>query len=269
VRAGKRKSGLRMIKLAIRPLDGIVAVPAGGREAGVRHRTLGIVVVGLVAADAGRWQRGVVVVDMAIGAGPRGYGVGSGQRERCVVVIEGRIRPLHRVMAKLASGREARVRHGTVRIVEIGLVARNAQRAAQFVVIVDVAICASPWRNRMGARQWETRARMIELAIRPLHGVMTLLAGRRETRVRYRTVRIVEIGLVARDTRGIRDAVVVVDVAVRALPWRHGVRSGQGERGLGVVERCRLPRRGVVAECASLRKSSCQVIRIRRSLKVL
>ena len=138
-------------------------------------------------------------------------------------MIEGRIRPLHRVMAQLASGWEARVRHRTVRIIEIGLVTRNAQRAVQFVVIVDVTICASPWRNRMGARQWETRAGMIELSIRPLHGVMTLLAGRRETRVRHRTVRIVKIGLVAADARRRQRGVVVVDVTVRARPRRNRV----------------------------------------------
>jgi len=138
-------------------------------------------------------------------------------------VIEGRIRPLHRVMAKLASGWEARVWHGTVRIIEIGLVARDAQRAVQFVVIVDVAICASPWRNRMGARQWETGLRVIELSIRPLHGVMTLLASGRETRMRHRTVRIVEIGLVAADARRRQRGVVVVDMAVRTRPRRNRV----------------------------------------------
>jgi len=184
-------------------------------------------------------------------------------------VIECRIRPLHRVMAELAGRREARVRHRTFRIVEIGLVARNAQRAVQFVVIVDVAIRASPRRNRMGTRQWKAGLRVIELSIRPLHRVMTLLAGRRETRVRHGTVRVVEIGLVARNARGIRDVVVVVDVAVRALPWRHGVRSGQGKRGLGVVKRCRLPHRGGVTKFATLRKAPRHVIRIRRSLEVL
>jgi len=235
----------------------------------VRHRAVRIVEIGLVAADARRRQRGVVVVDVAVGARARRNRVRARQREGCVVVIEGRIRPLHGVMTEFAGGRESRMGHGTVRSVEIFLVAGNAQRTVQLVVVVDVAIRASPWRNRMGARQWETGLRVIELSIRPLHGVMTLLAGRRETRVRHRAVRIVEIGLVARNARGICDVVVVVDVAVRALPRRHGVRPGQGERGLGVVERCRLPRRGVVTEFASLRKSSCHVIRIRRSLKVL
>ena len=102
-------------------------------------------------------------------------------------------------MAELAGRREARVRHRTFRIVEIGLVARNAERAVQVVVIVDVAVGARPRRNRMGTRQREAGLRVIELAIRPLDCVMTLLAGRREARVRHRTFRVVVVGLVATD----------------------------------------------------------------------
>ena len=49
----------------------------------------------------------------------------------------------------------------------------------------------------MGTGQRKPGLRVIELAIGPLHGVMTLLARRREARVRYRTIRPIEIGLVA------------------------------------------------------------------------
>ena len=120
------------------------------------------------------------------------------------VVIERRIRPRDSVMTKLAGGREARVRHRTFRIVEIILVARNAERAIQVVVIVHVAVRACPRRNRMGTRQRKTGLRVIELAIRPLDCVMAILASRREAGVRHWTFRIVVVGLVATRCRSCR-----------------------------------------------------------------
>ena len=47
-----------------------------------------VVVIRLMAADASSRQRGVVSVDVAISALPRRNGMRSGQRERCVVVVE-------------------------------------------------------------------------------------------------------------------------------------------------------------------------------------
>ena len=217
----QRKTGLRVIELAIRPVDCVMAILASRREAGVRHWTFRIVVVGLVATDAGGRQRDVVVVDVAVGARPRRHHMRARQREWGVVVIEGRIRPGRRVMAHLASRREARVRHRTVCSGEIFLVARNAQRAVQVVVVVDVAVRARARGNSVTARQRETSLRVIELSIRPLHGVMALFAGGREAGVRHRTLRIVVVGLVARNARSVGDVVVVVDVAVGACPRRH------------------------------------------------
>ncbi len=153
--AGRELRVLRVIERRIQPVCSVMTVLARRREE-LRLRGMPrirrVVVVGLVAADARRRQRGVVVVDMAVGTCPRRNRMRSGQRERCVVVIEGRIRPLHRVMAKLAGRREARMWHRTVRSVEIFLVTCDAQRAVQIVVVVDMAIGASPWRNRMGTR---------------------------------------------------------------------------------------------------------------------
>jgi len=120
---------LRVIERGVQPVGGAMAVLARGREelglCGM-SRIRRVVVVGLVAADARRWQRSVVAVDVAVDARPRWNGMRSGQRERRFVVIEGRVRPLDRVMAELARRREARVRHWAVRIVEIGLMARYA-----------------------------------------------------------------------------------------------------------------------------------------------
>ena len=84
---------------------------------------------------------------------------------------------------------------------------------------------------------------MIELAIAPLDGVVTLFAVRRKSRVRNGSVRIIEIVLVARNASRVGDVVVVIDMAIRALPRRHSVRSGERELGLRVIERSRLPGR--------------------------
>jgi len=87
--------------------------------------------------------------------------------------------------------------------------------------------------------------------------------------VRHRRSRRVVVGLVATDAGGRRDVVVVVDVAVRALARRHGMRAGQREPGGRVVKRCRLPCRCVVARLASLRESAAHVVRIRGALEIL
>ena len=82
----------------------IVAVQAGGREelrvgaAAMQRNAVGVV-VGCMTADTGGWQRGEIVVDMAIRALPRRRRVLSDQRKRRVVVIEGSVRPQFCVMA--------------------------------------------------------------------------------------------------------------------------------------------------------------------------
>jgi len=268
VRARQRETGAAVVEGAIGPRHRVVAVHAGGREPRVGHRTGRVVVIGLMAADASGRQRGVVVIGMAIGARPRRHHVRSGQRERRVVVIEGRIRPERCVVTKLAGRREAGVRHRTGRIVEVGLVTRNAERTLQGVVIGNVAVGAGSRRHHMRARQREARGRVIELRVGPLHGVMTLLARGREAGVRDGSGRVVEVGLVARNARGHGDVVVVAAVAIGARPRRHGVRSGQGKRRLGVVKGGRLPGRSRVAQLAGLRESSGHMVRIRRTLEV-
>ena len=232
MRARQRESGLRVIELAIRPLDGVVAVLASGRETRVRYRSFRIVVVGLVARNAGRVRDVVVVVDVAVGTGSWRNRMRARQRESGLRVIELAIGPLDRVMALFAGGGEAGVRHRSLRIVVVGLVARNAGRVRDVVVVVDVAVGTGSWRNRMRARQRESGLRVIELAIGPLDGVMALFAGGREPRVWYRGFRIVVVGLVARDASRVCDVVVVVDMAVGARPWRNRVGTGQWESGL-------------------------------------
>jgi len=62
--------------------------------------------------------------------------------------------------------------------------------------------------------------------------------------------------------------VVVVDVAIRALPRRHGVCAGQWEVHQRVIEGGRLPGVRGVALLASRGKGARHVIRIRGALKV-
>lgn len=88
----------------------------------------GVVVVRLMAADAGRRQGCVIAVDVAQGASR--CRVGSSQRERRVVVIERGICPDGRVMAEFAGCREAGGCVGRVgRAGVILLVAGVAERA--------------------------------------------------------------------------------------------------------------------------------------------
>jgi len=92
---------LRVIKRRTRPSGRVVATLARGREKlrlrGVA-RVRGVVVVRLMAADTSRRQRGVVVVDVAIGAHPWRHGVRTSQREGRVVVIKRGVCPNRRVV---------------------------------------------------------------------------------------------------------------------------------------------------------------------------
>lgn len=147
--------------------------------------------------------------------------------------------------------------------------ARVAGRARQVVVIVDVTIRARAWRNNMRPGQRKAGLRVIELPVRPLNRVMTLRARRREARVRYWSLRVVEVVLVTRDATRVRNVVVVVDVAVYALSWRHHVRAIQREGSLRMVKRRGLPCGRCMALLAGRRKPAQHVTRIRRSLEVL
>jgi len=109
---------------------------------------------------------------------------------------------------------------------------------------------------------------VVEGRIRPLNGVVAELASGREPAVWNRTGRTCKVLLMAGNARSIRDAEVVIDVAVRALPWWDSVRSGQRECGFRVVETSGLPCRSRVAELASLGKTASNVVRILRSLKI-
>lgn len=100
---------------------------------------------------------------------------------------------------------------------------------------------------------------------------MAGLASRWEARrdMVHRGRRGVVVVLVARHARGTRQVVVVVNVAVRTLTRRHGVRTRQNEAGAVVVESRIQPRSRVVTLVAGLREIRRDVVRIRRSLEIL
>jgi len=159
VRTCQLESRAGVIEDAVGPENRVVAAFARRREVrrDVIHRRRGIVVVRLMATHARRGQRGVVVVGVAVGAGPGRHGVIPGQGERGVVVIKGRIRPKHGVVAHLARRGETRMRHGADGVGEIGLVTRNTERTLQRVVVVGMAIGAGARRHHVRTGQSEAR----------------------------------------------------------------------------------------------------------------
>lgn len=77
---------------------------------------------------------------------------------------------------------------------------------------------------------------MIELGITPLHRIVAVFARRREATMRHRRGRAGKILLVTSNARQSAQGVIVVGVAVGALPRRHRMSSRQNEAGRAVVE---------------------------------
>src|ERR1019366_2039073 len=165
-------------------------------------------------------------------------------------MVEGGIEPGVGVVTRLACRREMRGGMvGVGRFVIVGRMARIAKGGSDVVVAIDVAIRALPRRNSVLASQRPSGLRVVEGSIHPVDGVMTGLAGRGKLcrDVIDRSFRVVVIVLVATHTTGIGDVVVVVDVAVGALPGRDGVLAGQSPSGRRVVEGAIHPVSRVVA----------------------
>lgn len=112
---------------------------------------------------------------------------------------------------------------------------------------------------------------MVEGAVSPEHGIVAGFASGGECRgdVIDRGERRVVVVLVARHAGRAGQVVVVVHMAVRTLPWRRSMGTGQGKPGAVVVKGRVQPRSRVVALIAVLGKIRCHVTRIRRSLVVL
>lgn len=71
------------------------------------RRVAGLVVVGLMASEAGGRQGCVVAVGMAVATVRRRHFVRARKREGGVVVIKGRVCPVTGVMAELTCGGES------------------------------------------------------------------------------------------------------------------------------------------------------------------
>ena len=266
---------LGVIESRTRPGGSVVAVLARSREE-LRLRRVAricrVVVVGLVASDAGRGQRRVVAVDVAIGALARRNRVRSRQRERRVVVVERRIRPDGRVVAQFArSGESGGGVRGTRGAGVILLMARVTQGAVQRIVVVDVAIGAGAGRYGVRAGQLEAGGCVIESGVGPENRVVARFTSGREgcRNVVHRSCRVVVVGLVARDARRSRQVVVVIDVAIGASARRNRMGTAQREPGGVVIESSIEPRARAVALVASLREVRRDVVRVRRALIIL
>lgn len=246
------------------PRSSVVARLASGRKIGCRVVRVGCgLIVRLVTRIAVCRNGRVVVVHVATGTG---HGrVLARERERGVVVIEGRGLPCGRVMANLALLREARL--DVVRVrggIEIGQVARDTCRAGQVVVSVDVTLSTLQWEVRSGQR--EPGRSVIESRSRPGRRGMAGIASGREFRLHViRIGRGLVVLSVTRRAGACGQAVVPIYVALRTL--QRNMRAGQRKPGGRMIKSCG-PGNGGVAALAGLRKSGLHVVRIGRTLKI-
>ena len=199
-------------------------------------RPVVIVLVARITESAGQV---VIVVDVAIGTLPGRYRVGARQRKSSAVVIKGRVQPRSRVVALITALREVRgyvIRIG--RSLVVLQVTRHAGRAGQVVVVVHVAVGALPRWRRMHARERKSSAVVVECGIQPRTRVVALTAALREIRAHViRICRPLVVLQMARDTSRAGQVVVVVHVAIGALPRRHRMHPGQRKIGRIVIER--------------------------------
>ena len=143
-------------------------------------------------------------------------------------------------MTGLARRREPSGRVGDRRggVVVIGLVAGDASRAGQAVVVVDVAIGAQARRNRVIPGEREPGAGMVECGIHPVGGVMAGIASLREIRGDVVGIRCaLEVFQVATHAGCAVQTVVIVDVAISTSARWNSVQPRERESSAGVIER--------------------------------
>ena len=111
---------------------------------------------------------------------------------------------------------------------------------------------------------------MVKSRIGPHRRVVAQLTCGRESRRRMRRiVRAGVIGLVARVAQSAVERIVVVLVAIAALPRWHGMRAGQLEAGTGVVKRPVAPLHCVVASLTCRWETRGSVIHGRDRIRVV
>ncbi len=153
-------------------------------------------------------------------------------------MIELRRLPGGRIVAGVARLREATAYVVGIRgVLKVFQVARDACGAGQAVIIVDVAVSAGPRRHRVRACKSEVDHGMVEGSRGPRYRGVALRAVRREISGQVIWIRgPLKILEVAANAGGAAQVVIIVDVAVEALPRRHGVSTAQGESNRIVIE---------------------------------
>ena len=153
-----------------------------------------------------------------------------------------------------------------VGVVVVGLVTRYARGLREVVVVIHMTRRAG--QRRVCAGQREAGRRVVEGGVSPVGCAVASAAIRREPKLLVvGVVGVVVVGLMTRYARGYGDVVVVIHVALRAR--QAGMRAGQREAGLGVVEGRIGPAGGVVATGAVGREPKLLVVRVRRVVVVV
>jgi len=179
VQSGQRESGAVVIERRAEPRARVMALLAGLRE--ILRDVIWIaraLKIFQMARDTSRARQTVVIADVAIDALSWRNRMRSGQHKTCTAMIERGVEPRGRVVALLASLREAC--RGVIRIgrtLKILEVARHTSCARQVVVIVDVAVGAQPRRCGVPSGQRKTCRGVVELRIQPVIRTVTLLAS--------------------------------------------------------------------------------------------
>ncbi len=178
-------------------------------------------------------------------------------------VTECRAGPCRRVVAGRAIRCEdcrSRVMNRVHRGVVVGLMASVASRRQCRVIVVYVTIRAG--HRGVESRQRESCLGVIELAIRPLDGVVAQVARRWETKLYMvdRSRCAVVVLQVARRASCTRQAVVVVDVAVRTSSRWNCVRVCEDETSRRMIKLAVGPLDRVVAAFTGCWESQLSVV---------
>ena len=233
---GERESSFIVIECRAYPA-------AGGVTGFARLRESAGNVVGIrspleileVARHARSAVQGVVAVDVTIGALSRRIRVQSSQGKAGGGVIKLAVGPLYDVMALLTRCGETGVRHRSRGAGEIFLVTREARRAGQVVIVVDVAIDALAGRIRVPSSQKEPGHAVVKFGVEPVVRRMTALARSGELgRNVVRVGSVLKVRLVAGDARRGHDLELAVGAALVAGIASDGC-VGTGQREAIVV----------------------------------
>ena len=154
-----------------------------------------------------------------------------------------------------------------------GIIAAMTAGALEHRIVIRIGVARRAQTVRIAVCDWELRVlRMVECRPRPGGCIVAILACvREELRLRCvaRVGRVLVISLVATIASRRQRGVVAVHVTIGALTWRHGVRPGQREGRVGVIERGVGPNRGVVTQLARSWETGCRVRRVGRACVIL